>query len=119
MQDLSDDILVKIAYNMEPDFIEPGAKLFNSDQDIKDMVLGEMIIVYSGVIYSYVTVDESTELVLDYLGRGSVLRANHFLVKKKHFYNVGVLQNMHYYYMSYERLWTLAVNEQRMGKEAG
>ena len=31
MQDLSDDILVKIAYNMEPDFIEPGAKLFNSE----------------------------------------------------------------------------------------
>ena len=100
LQGLPQNILIDIAYQMEIDSKEPGGRFFDADKEVSAMFLQEMIIVYSGVLYNYVVVDEKTELVLDYLTKGSILRSGHFLTSKKHSVHTGVLKNTYYYYLT-------------------
>ncbi len=95
---------MELAFAMDIDTKEPGTKLFDADKAKANMFLQEMIIVYSGILYNYVVVDEKTELVLDYLTKGSILRSTHFLLSRKHSVHTGVLKNTYYFYLTFDRM---------------
>lgn len=104
LKDMSEQILTHIAFRMRCDYKEPGTILFNMDQDFNEMILNEMIIVYDGVVNAYVTIDGKTKLIMDYLSKGTIFRANHFLSGRRHAFNVGVENNMVYYLLKSETL---------------
>ena len=68
------------------------------------MTLNEMIIVYEGVCNTYVTIDGKTKLIMDYLSKGTIFRANHFLSSRRHAFNVGVEISLVYFFLKQETL---------------
>ena len=89
---------------MVRDYKEPGTLLFNQDIDYQDMNVTEMIIIFEGMVATYVTLEDKSNLVLDYLSRGAIIRPNHFLNARKHSFNVGVKDLLIYYCISAEKL---------------
>jgi len=115
LQGLSDEIIINIAFAMEVDYKESGALIINKAEP-QDQSVDEMLIVYEGCLQAYTIVEESEEITFDYLGKGSVLRPNHFLAYRTSDFNIQVLDHTIYYYINTEKFMELCMKYLKLYK---
>ena len=61
LKDVSDEILVELAYNCNADIKEKGSMLYNAEDDPEIQITDEIIIVFDGSIELYLVMDAGTE----------------------------------------------------------
>ena len=98
---VSKEIIVNLAYVCTPEIIEKGASLYRMDEDIDDQIKDEIIIVFSGCIELYFTMDTGTEMCIEHLGTGSILNPHNMLSRRKHSINARAMTNTTFYYLKY------------------
>ena len=56
---------------------------------------------------AYTLIEDKNELIYDYIGKGGILRANHFLSLRPHHYKVKVLDFTIYYFLKLDDLYEI------------
>ena len=77
-------MLVNLAYCCIGSIKERGQWLFRKDEDPKEQINDELLIVYEGCVELYLDMDAGIEFPIENLGVGSIINQNNFLVYRQH-----------------------------------
>jgi len=88
--------------------MEKGHILYNMDDDPEKQTNDEIVIVFTGAIELYLTMDAGTEFSLEVLPTGSVLNSHNMLAKRKHSVNARFSISTSYYILKYDKIVEVA-----------
>ena len=89
---------------MEAQQQEAGDHLFQAE----DVGVGEMVIVFDGLVELYTVMDNGTEFCVERLSKGSIINAHTFLADRQMAVNARFASNTTYYTLSAERFGDVA-----------
>jgi len=108
LKDVSDEILVHLAYSCVPEIKEKGVYLRNVQEDPEQQINDELVIIFDGMIELFVTMDSDIELQIELLPTGSVINAHNMLSNRRHVVNARFITNTSFYYLKYSKLVEVA-----------
>lgn len=100
--------MTALAYSCNEEVKEKGYLLYNMDDDIKEQIRDEMIIIFEGALELYLTMDAGTELTLEVLPTGSIINPHNMLSNRKHSVNMRFMKPTTFYYLKYSKIVEVA-----------
>ena len=104
LKNLPEENLVHISMLCIAQQSDKDSLLYSSNKLSGKSEIGELVIIFEGQIAVTTQVDGNTELVLDYVGKGTVLNASNFLSLRSSAINYKCLTSVTYYYLPLEVL---------------
>ena len=95
---------------MIANFSDKDSHLLNAVDVTKSTETTAIIIIYDGRLAVTSDIDGSTEFLIDYISKGTVLNAYNCLANIKTSVNVKCLTSVTYYYMPFDILHSVALN---------